>query len=343
VLSGQWDEDKLPLRRDERADFEMHLGTRVTGLDAAGRRLTLEGGERVAFDGLVIATGAAPRMIPGTPPLDGVFTLRTIDDCRQLRDAFAAGPSVVVIGAGFIGSEVAATARGLGLDVTVLEALPVPLGRVLGTEMGALAGQLHSDHGTDLRLGLGVSGFRGTSRVEGVLLTDGTLIDADVVVVGVGVAPVTGWLEGSGLTIDDGVVCDDRCRAVGGGGAIVAAGDVARWDHTRFGRMRVEHWTNAVEQAAAAAVTLLKGDEAPPFAPIPYFWSDQYDTKIQYVGHAGPEDDVVVVEGDPAERKFVAAYGRGGRTIAALAFSRPSRIMVYRKLIEQGAPFPPEP
>jgi len=166
-------------------------------------------------------------------------------------------------------------------------------------------------------------------------------IEAEVVVVGVGVAPVTGWLEGSGLTIDNGVVCDDRCRAIGGGGAIVAAGDVARWDHPRFGTMRIEHWTNAVEQAGAAAAALLKGDDAPPFDPVPYFWSDQYDTKIQYVGHAAGDDPVIVVEGDPADRKFVAVYGRGGRTVAALAFNRPSRIMAYRAMIAAGASFPP--
>ena len=341
MLSGKWDEDKLPLRRDERTEFELRPGTRVAALDAGGRRLTLEGGETVPFDGLVIATGAAPRVIPGTPDLEGLYTLRTLEDCRALREAFATGPRVVVIGAGFIGSEVAATARGLGLEVTVLEALPVPLGRVLGDDMGALCGQLHEDFGTDLRVGLGVSGFRGTKRVEAVVLADGSVLEADVVVVGVGVAPTTGWLEGSGLTLENGVVCDDRCRAVGGGGAIVAAGDVARWEHPVFGTMRVEHWTNAVEQATAAAAALLRGDEAPPFSPVPYFWSDQYDTKIQYVGHAGPDDQVMVVEGDPAERRFVAAYGRGGRMVAALAFNRPARIMAYRAMIEQGAQFPP--
>jgi NADPH-dependent 2,4-dienoyl-CoA reductase/sulfur reductase-like enzyme len=342
VLAGQWEEDKLPLRRDERAEFEMRLGTRATGLDVAARRLTLSDGDRMAFDGLVIATGARPRTIPGTPPLEGLHTLRTLDDCRRLRKAFARRPRVIVIGAGFIGSEVAATARGLGLEVTVLEALPVPLSRALGEEMGALCGQLHLDHGTDLRLGIGVSGFRGTKQVEGLMLADGTIIEAEVVVVGVGVAPVTGWLEGSGLTVNDGVVCDDRCRALGGDGAVVAAGDVARWHHPTFGSLRVEHWTNAVEQATAAATGLLKGDEAPPFAPIPYFWSDQYDTKIQYVGHADPADEVTVVEGDVTERRFVAAYGRGGRMTAALAFNRPSRIMAYRAMIGAGAAFPPQ-
>jgi 3-phenylpropionate/trans-cinnamate dioxygenase ferredoxin reductase component len=294
------------------------------------------------FDGLIIATGATPRTIPGTPPLEGLYTLRTLEDCRRLREAFSRRPRVIVIGAGFIGSEVAATARGLGLEVTVLEALPVPLSRALGERMGALCGQLHADHGTDLRVGVGVSGFRGTREVQGVMLADGTTIDAEVVVVGVGVAPVTDWLAGSGLTVHDGVVCDERCRALGGDGVVVAAGDVARWNHPMFGPMRVEHWTNAVEQGAAAATTLLKGDDAPPFAPVPYFWSDQYDTKIQYVGHADPADDVMVMEGDPTERKFVAAYGRGGRMTAALAFNRPSRIMAYRAMIGAGAPFPPK-
>jgi NADPH-dependent 2,4-dienoyl-CoA reductase/sulfur reductase-like enzyme len=168
-------------------------------------------------------------------------------------------------------------------------------------------------------------------------------VPADVVVVGVGVAPATQWLESSTLTLDNGVVCDDRCRAIGGDGAIVAAGDVARWFNPRFGEaMRVEHWTNAVEQAEAAARALLHGDDAPPYDPVPYFWSDQYGSKIQYVGHSGPGDELLVVEGDPAERRFVAAFGRAGRMVAAFALNRPSRIMAYRAMIAEGAAFPPD-
>jgi 3-phenylpropionate/trans-cinnamate dioxygenase ferredoxin reductase subunit len=342
VLEGRWDVDRLPLRQEEGTGIDYLLGTRASALDVPNRRLTLDTGEVLPFDGLVIATGAAPRMIPGTPPLEGLHTLRTLEDCVALCRAFDAGPRVVVIGAGFIGAEVASSARYRGLEVTVLEALPVALGRVLGPDIGARCGQLHLDHGADLRLGVGVSGFRGTRRVEAVALVDGTVVDADLVVVGVGVAPVTGWLKGSGLTIDNGVVCDSRCRALGGEGAIVAAGDVARWEHPRFGNIRVEHWTNAVEQAQAAAATLLRGDEAPEFEPVPYFWSDQYETKIQYVGHAGPDDEVRVMEGDPDDGKFVAAYGRAGRTMAALSFSRPARIMAYRAAIAKGVAFPPE-
>jgi NADPH-dependent 2,4-dienoyl-CoA reductase/sulfur reductase-like enzyme len=208
--------------------------------------------------------------------------------------------------------------------------------------MGPLVEQVHRDHGTDVRLGAGVSGFGGTHRVEGIRLSDGSLLPADVVVVGVGVAPNTAWLDGSGVPVDNGVVCDERCRVVGTDGRIVAAGDVARWEHPRFGTIRIEHWSNAAEQAVAAARALLHGDAAPAYDPIPYFWSDQYDVKIQYVGHATGNDEVVVVEGDVAERKFVAAYGRAGRTVAALSFNRPARIMKYMAMIDAGAPFPPE-
>ena len=341
VLTGAWDESKTVLRRIDDAAFDLRLGVRATGLDVAGRRVTLAGGEEVPFDGLVIATGSTPRLIPGTPHLEGIHTLRTLDDCRALRAAFAAAAHVVVIGAGFIGSEVAASARALGLEVTVLEALPVPLQRVLGREMGAHCETLHRDHGTHVRLGVGVAGFAGSHRVEAVHLADGSTLEAEVVVVGVGVRPCTDWLDGSALTIDDGVVCDSRCRAVGGDGVVVAAGDVARWDHPRFGSMRVEHWTNAATQAGAAARALLLGDGAEVYEPMPYFWSDQYDTKIQYVGHAGGDDAVEVVEGDVAERRFVAAYGRGGRTVAALSFNRPSRIHAYGALIAAGTAFPP--
>ena len=344
LLGGAWTREQVELRQAPDIAAEFRLGVTATALDVSGRMLTLDGGEQVPFDGLVIATGATPRLLPGTPPLDGVFVLRTVDDCMAVRATFERRPRVTVIGAGFIGSEVASTARSLGLEVTVLEALAVPLVRVLGEQLGAICAELHRDGGTDLRLGVGVSGFTGESRVEGVVLSDGTVVPADVVVVGVGVAPATAWLESSTLTIDNGVVCDERCRAVGGEGVVVAAGDVARWFNPRFDTdMRVEHWTNAVEQAEAAARALVHGDAAAPFDPVPYFWSDQYGSKIQYVGHSGPGDELLIVEGDPAERKFVAAFGRAGRMVAAFALNRPSRIMAYRSMIASGAEFPPPP
>jgi NADPH-dependent 2,4-dienoyl-CoA reductase/sulfur reductase-like enzyme len=254
----------------------------------------------------------------------------------------------VVVGAGFIGSEVAATCHGLGVDVTVIEALPVPLVRAIGEEMGQVCASLHTDHGVRLRLGVGVSGLEGQGgRVEGVRMADGTLVPADVVVIGIGVAPTTDWLASSGLDLADGVVCDQWCRARSGGAAvpwIVAAGDVARWRHPGYGvDLRVEHWTNAIEQGEAAANALLRGEKAEPFAPVPYFWSDQYETKIQFVGRTEPGDQVQVMEGSVEDRRFVAGFGRDGRLVAALGFSSPRALMKYRMLLAEGAPFPPPP
>jgi 3-phenylpropionate/trans-cinnamate dioxygenase ferredoxin reductase component len=272
-----------------------------------------------------------------TPPPSNIFVLRTLDDCLAVRARLDARPRVTVIGAGFIGSEVAATCRSRGLDVTVLEMLPVPLERAVGPVVGAACGRLHRNHGVDLRCGAEVAGFEGTDRVERVRLADGTTIDADLVVVGVGVTPSTGWLEGSGLELHDGVVCDETCLAAPG---IVAAGDVARWPNPLFDHesMRVEHWTNATEQGVAAARRLLVEEaNAEAFAPVPFVWSDQYDVKIQVVGCIRGDDEVVVVDGSIDEPRFVALFGRGGRLVGALGFSRPRLVMQYRRMIAERA------
>ena len=312
---------------------------RATGLDPATHTVSLDSGEAIRGDGVIIATGASPRTLAG-PALAGVHTLRTMADCLALRDELDEATRVAIVGSGFIGSEVAATCRGRGLGVTVIEALPVPLLRALGTEMGGICGQLHPDNGVDLRLGVGVEGLEGSEHVERVRLTDGSAVEAEVVVVGIGVAPETGWLEGSGLTIDNGVVCDAWCQAAPG---VVAAGDVARWHNPLFDTtMRLEHWSNAVEQAEAAARTLLRGtDGMAPFAPVPYFWSDQYTTKIQFLGHSAEGDDVAVVEGAPGDGRFVAAYGRNGRIVGALLVNRAARLPLYKGLIAEQAAFPP--
>ncbi|MDW3219132.1 MAG: FAD-dependent oxidoreductase [Acidimicrobiales bacterium] len=341
-LAGEWDEERLALTKPEKLadhDLTFRLGTRATAFDLADRRLTLDGGEEVEVDGLLIATGARCRTLPGTEGLEGVFVLRDLDDSSAIRSAFDAGPSrVVVVGAGFIGAEVAATARGRGLDVTLVEALPQPLGRVLGDEMGAVCADVHRDHGVDLRLGVGVEAIEGDGRVERVRLSDGSVIDADVVVVGIGVIPNTEWLEGSGLEIDNGVVCDATCLAAPG---VTAAGDVARWPNQRFDEvMRVEHWDNAVEQGGHAARRLLQSDEeAEPFTPVPWFWSDQYDRKIQLAGRIRPDDDMQIVTGSVEERRFAALYGRAGRLVGVLGFNRPRHVMQYKTLIEQGVSY----
>ncbi|MGH2684814.1 MAG: NAD(P)/FAD-dependent oxidoreductase, partial [Actinomycetota bacterium] len=228
LLAGTWEVDRVVLRPDDHLDklaLDWRLGRRAVSLD---ERLHLDDGSTVDFDGLVIATGAAPRTIPGTPALDGIYTLRTLDDCLALRADLARSPTVAVVGAGFIGAEVAATCHGRGLDVTVIEAMPVPLERALGLDMGSACASLHSDHGVSVRYGVGVAGFEGNDRVERVVLADGSSVEADVVVVGIGVAPVTGWLERSGVDVVDGVVCDATCASVSRPD-VVAAGDVARW------------------------------------------------------------------------------------------------------------------
>ena len=339
VLAGEWEPERIALYDPDALDdlqLTWRLGARAVAFDAASRTVTLEGGERVTAHGVVIATGARTRTLRGGEQLAGVYTLRTLADSLAIRAEFEAMPRrVVVVGAGFIGAEVAATARGRGLDVTMVEMAETPLERVLGAEMGAVCADVHRDHGVDLRLGVGVAEITGADRVEQVVLSDGTRLNADVVVVGVGVIPNTEWLEGSGLEIDNGVVCDETCLAAPG---VVAAGDVARWPNRLFGQsMRVEHWDNAIDQGMAAARRLLAGDGAEPFAPVPWFWSDQYDRKIQLAGRSGPEDDVAVVTGSVDERRFAAIYGRAGRIVAVLGFNRPRHVMQYRRLIARGA------
>ncbi len=341
VLAGDWEPDRIALTPSDKLadlDLDLRLGATAAGFDLASRTLRLTGGENegetLEVDALLIATGARCRTLG--QPREGVHVLRSLDDCLALRADFDAAPDrVVVVGAGFIGAEVAATARTRGLDVTVVEALSAPLIRVLGPAMGEVCAAVHRDHGVDLRTGVGVEGFDGAGRVERVRLTDGSAVDASVVVVGIGVVPNTEWLEGSGLTLDDGVMCDAAGLAAPG---VAAAGDVARWPNRRFGEvMRVEHWDNAAAQGAHSARALLGAAE--PYEPVPWFWSDQYDRKIQLAGHVRPDDEVRVVAGSVAERRFAALYGRGGRLMGALGFNRPRHVMRYRAMIEQGAAF----
>lgn len=338
-LAGDLDDDRLPLTTAEKlADLglEMRLGCRATGLDVATRTLEVDGVAE-PYDGLLIATGARCRNLPGTVGLAGVHTLRTRDDAEAIRDALANGARrVVVVGAGFIGAEVASTAIGRGAEVTMVEALEAPFGRVLGVEMGAVMADVHRRHGVDLRTGVGVDEVLGDDRLAGVRLADGATLEADLLVVGIGVVPNTDWLEGSGLTLDDGVVCDETCLAAPD---VVAAGDVARWANPRYGEvMRVEHWDNAVQQGVHAARRLLQSDEeATPYAPVPWFWTDQYDRKVQLAGRPHTDDEVRVVAGSTAEHRFAAFYGRDGRFTAALGMNRPRQVMQSKGLLDAGA------
>ncbi len=296
------------------------------------------------FDGLVIASGAAPRQWPGGPVPDGVFMLRTVEDCLAIRDRLTSRARVVVVGGGFIGAEVAASCRSMGLHVVLIEKAANPLLAALGKELAPRWAQLHRRHGVIVRVGVGVDAFVGNGRVEAVRLNDGSQVPADVVIVGLGVAPATDWLEGSGLHVDDGVVCDATGAAEGSTGdvTVVAAGDVARWWHPLYERhLRTEHWDDAGRQGEAAARTLLAGpDRAEAFDGVPYFWSDQYDVKVQMLGSPTDYDAIEIVEGDPDGWEFVAAYGRGGHTIAVLA-TIPNRVHAYRDAISKRAEFPP--
>jgi len=349
VLAGTWPPEKAVLAdRKRSSELRVHevLGHRAVRLNVEAHQVEIDDGTVLAGDAVVLTTGATPRKLPGTEGLghrDGLFTLRTLDDSVGLQAALAAVEScrVIVIGAGFIGAEVASTCAGLGCRVTVIEAMEIPLSNVLGPLIGTYCGALHAAHGVDLRTGVGVAGIR---RVEGssngleVELEGGDVLEADVVVVGIGVAPAVSWLEGSGLTLENGLVCDDRLFAADG---IVAAGDMARWVWRHDGAeesIRIEHWQIAAEAGVAAARSVLAGrSDAVPFAPVPYFWSDQFDIRFQVLGNPGGKDDVEIVDGSFEEGKFVALFGRAGRLRAAMAIGRPRRLMGYRPLLESGS------
>jgi len=345
ILTGEWDADRIWLAAGvgDTLDATWELDAAAASLDLATRMVGLADGRSLPFDGLVIATGASPRTIPGSEHLGGVHTLRTLDDARAIRARLAAGVKrLVVVGAGFIGAEVAASARGLGIEVTLVEPLAQPLARVLGPTVGAVVADLHRAHGVDVRLDVGVESIEGStgnsSQVELVRLSDGSVIEADLVVVGIGVVPNTGWLEGSGLTLDNGVVCDKTTLA---GPCVVAAGDVARWPNLRYGGelMRVEHWEHALDMGTHAARRIqdeAAGEPGEPFTPVPWFWSDQYDRKIQLAGRCRPDDEMVVVAGSLAERKFCALYGRDGEVVAALGMSMAGRVVKYRRQLVDG-------
>ena len=338
-LDGEMPFERLSLISEEKIlelEIELALGSKATNLDVESQTLEIEG-IKESFDGLIIATGARARKLPNSDKFQGVHTLRSVDDSIRIREAFKSGKSkVVIVGAGFIGCEVASTASNLGLEVTVLETQHVPLCHVLGEKVGTIISDLHTTNGVELNCGVKVQEIQGGDHVEGVLLTDGTLIEADLVIVGIGAVPNTEWLENSGLTIDDGVCCDETCLAAPN---IVAAGDVARWYHVGYGKsIRLEHWDNAAEQGKYSAQRLLH-DEAnnPPYAPVPWFWSDQFDRKIQLAGISSPEDEFEVVVDSPQEGRFTGIYGNEGKLRAVLGINRPRHVMQFKSLIEKGS------
>lgn len=313
---------------------DLRLGAPATALDTAGQRVRV-GAEWLPYDAMVIATGAHARTLE-LPALAGVHVLRTRDDAAAVRTALQAGPRVVIIGAGFIGSEVASSARARGLGVTIVEATETPLSRAVGPEVGKALAAVHGRNGTVLRLGASLARISGEDRVERVELTDGTILPAELVVVGVGASPATDWLADSGLRLDRGLLCDEFLHT--GAEGVYAAGDVVRWPNPLFPQaepMRLEHWTNAAEQSVHAVRNALSPADATPFRTVPYFWSDWYDCRIQFVG-VPSLDEVRVVRGALNEPAFVALYRDGTRLVGALALNQPAAIGTYRGLIARG-------
>ncbi|WP_432846343.1 NAD(P)/FAD-dependent oxidoreductase [Amycolatopsis sp. CA-161197] len=342
-LAGAWEHDRLALLTEEEAAaerIELRLGVAATGLDPAARTVELADGTTLGYDTLVIATGATARPSPWAAE-SGVHVLRTLADGTGLKDALAEPGPLVVVGGGFIGAEVAATAHAAGRAVTVVDPLPAPVGRVLGDEVGRLVGDVHRRHGVETRFGTGVQAVSGRVGALEVTLTDGTVLPAGTVVVGIGAVPSVEWLAGSGLELDNGLVCDEFCHATGHP-EIFGVGDVARWFHAGHGEhVRVEHWTNAVEQAACVAHNVVHPDEPVQYRPTEYAWSDQYDWKIQIAGRPSRATGFELA-GDPATDppRFAALYrDETGRLSAAVTVNWPKLLVAARRLITAGTPY----
>jgi 3-phenylpropionate/trans-cinnamate dioxygenase ferredoxin reductase component len=344
VLAGKEDEDRVFLRPAdwyEEQQINLRLGVRAVGLDAAGRTLLLDDNVRLPYDRLLIATGAIPRTldIPGAD-LPGAHTLRLLEDARAISADLTAGGPVVVVGAGFIGAEVASVCRARGLNVTVIEPLAVPMARALGEEVGGLFAEMHRAHGVDLRLGEGGTAIHGADRVEEVVTSSGARIPAATVIIGVGVRPNDSWLAGSGLTLADGVAVNEYCETNLPG--VYAAGDVARWPYRPAGGaetlVRLEHYDNAIRQAENAARNMLATTlgERVPYAPVPYFWTEQFDWMAQYIGYAERWDQLVY-RGNPASGAGAIFYLDAGRLRAVLSINRIRDLGALRKLAGAGA------
>lgn len=334
VLRGEVDEVSLqPQAFYDTNDIALRLGSTATTLDTAAQTLTTADGVTLGYDELVIATGLVPRRIPALPELDGIRVLRSYDESLALRRDAAAARRAVVVGAGFIGCEVAASLRGLGIDVVVVEPQAAPLASALGERIGALVARLHRDEGVDMRTGVGVAEVGGRGRVETVMLTDNTEVAADLVVIGIGSRPATDWLSGSGVAVDNGVTCD----AVGRTSAahVWALGDVASWRDAAGGQARVEHWSNVAEQVHVLVPAML-GRDAAPKVVVPYFWSDQYDTKIQCLGQPRATDTVHLSVDDG--RKFLAFYERDGALTGVVGAGMPGKVMKHRANVAAGVP-----
>ena len=334
VLRSETDDVTLkPAEFYDENDITVLLGKAARAIDVTAQTVTLSDGSELGYDELVIATGLVPKRIPSFPDLEGIHVLRSFDESIALREQAASARNAVVVGAGFIGCEVAASLRGLGVDVVLVEPQPSPLASVLGEQIGALVARLHRAEGVDVRCGVGVAEVHGTEKVQKVVLGDGTELDADLVVVGIGSHPATEWLDGTGIDVDNGVVCDAAGRA--SAPHVWAIGDVASWRHTLGHQVRVEHWSNVADQARALVPAML-GKDAPAAVSVPYFWSDQYDVKIQCLGEPEAGDVVHIVEDDG--RKFLAYYERDGVVAGVVGGGMPGKVMKSRAKIAAGAP-----
>ncbi|WP_414505430.1 NAD(P)/FAD-dependent oxidoreductase [Streptomyces sp. NEAU-L66] len=343
-LLGTSEKEKVyvhPPRWYAEHDVELRLGQAVTALDPAAHEVTLADGSRLGYAKLLLATGSTPRPLPVPgADLDGVHYLRRLADSDRLKEVFRSASRVVVIGAGWIGLETTAAARTAGVEVTVLEAAALPLLGVLGPEVARIFAKLHTDHGVELRCGTQVAEITGTGgAVDGVRLTDGSLIGADAVIVGVGITPNTEPAAAAGLKVDNGVVVDERlCSSHPD---VFAAGDVANAYHPVLGRhLRVEHWANALHQPQTAARAMLGQDVR--YDRLPYFFTDQYDLGMEYTGYTGPEGyDQVVFRGDTEAREFLAFWLSGGRVLAGMNVNVWDVTEEIRALVASGQPVDP--
>ena len=314
---------------------DLRLGRTAVRLDLASSSVVLDDGREISYDGLILATGSAARPLETRADAGPAHVLRTVGDCARLHARMRRGEHLVIIGAGFIGLEVAATATMMGLDVSVVELAPVPLHRVLGAEVGRWFERYHAAHGIRMYCGAGVEAIETDGRRSKVRLLDGTVLAADVLVAGVGARPVIGWLRDSGLRLTDGIACDPFLRTSAPN--VFAAGDIARWHNTLFDEdLRVEQWTNAVEQGRYAAESLL-GVAEQPYAAVPYFWSDQFDAKMRFVGVANAAQDVHIDEAGPDV--LVALFGRDGLLRGALCVNAPRKLARYRQAIADRVPW----
>lgn len=338
-LAGAWPQEKLALKSAAALSglkLDLRLGVRAESVDTDARYVQLSDGSGLTYADLVIATGVRPRTLPGAAGPAGVHSLRTIADARALKDALRPGARLVIVGAGFLGAEIAAVARQAGVDVTLLSDSDAPLSDVLGSELGELLIGVHRAHGVNIRTGVTASGFVvEDGRVSAVRLADGGVVEADTVLVSIGSIPNTDWLAGSGIPVGDGVLCDEYCRAMS---HVWAAGDVASWHHIGLGeRLRIEHRTNAAEQGMAVARNILAGDRPAPFVPVPYIWSDQYDLKIQIYGLPRGAESFTITDGGLDGRKLVGIYGKGGRVRAAVGINMIRPLRAARALVAANA------